>query len=211
MSGAEEHPIAPGEHLSRVAGQRGFRGYGPLWDHPANQGLRQRRVNPHILAVGDQVHVPELELREVDRGTEQRHRFKVDLRPLSLRVQFQRWDRAPRSGVPATVLLDGKSAPAQALAPAGLAVVVEALTDRCRIGFPTEELLLRLGFLQPADTVAGYRERLTNLGYEAGDSDNPSDYQLRSAIEEFQCDEHLSVDGKVGPKTRAQLVLRHGC
>ena len=34
--------------------------------------------------------------------------------------------------------------------------------------------------------------------------------QIRSAVEEFQCDHGLSVDGEVGPKTQRALVDAHG-
>ena len=68
---------------------------------------------------------------------------------------------------------------------------------------------MRVGLLQPVDTVAGVRERLNNLGYDAGDGDDPTALQFRSAVEEFQCDQALPVDGKVGPVTRAALARAH--
>lgn len=35
--------------------------------------------------------------------------------------------------------------------------------------------------------------------------------RFRSAVEEFQCDNGLTVDGKCGPNTQAKLKLIHGC
>jgi murein L,D-transpeptidase YcbB/YkuD len=32
-----------------------------------------------------------------------------------------------------------------------------------------------------------------------------------SAVEEFQCDHGLTVDGKCGPATQARLKQAHGC
>ena len=57
---------------------------------------------------------------------------------------------------------------------------------------------------------SGQAARLTNLGYLMNTEDSP-DAELLSAVEEFQCDEELAVDGISGPKTQNQLVKVHGC
>ena len=52
---------------------------------------------------------------------------------------------------------------------------------------------------------------MSNLGYYLGplDADNPA--KFRSAVEEFQCDYGLTVDGDCGPNTQAKLKQVHGC
>jgi N-acetylmuramoyl-L-alanine amidase len=65
--------------------------------------------------------------------------------------------------------------------------------------------------LDPLDEGSGWRVRLNNLGYDAGESDDADNPRLRSAIEEFQCDYDLTVDGICGPQTQAKLLERHGC
>ena len=52
--------------------------------------------------------------------------------------------------------------------------------------------------------------RLNNLGYRAGTTPIRPSPSFRSAVEEFQCDEKLSVDGKCGPATQAKLRSVHG-
>jgi murein L,D-transpeptidase YcbB/YkuD len=55
--------------------------------------------------------------------------------------------------------------------------------------------------------------RLHNLGYlDRGDwqVSPAAELTLRSAIEEFQCDEGLTVNGVADDATRARLVVRHG-
>ena len=206
-----DHLVRPGDHLSRVAATFGFRSFGPLWNDPANAALRKRRANPHILAVDDPVHVPELVLREVDRTTEQKHRFTAQVHPLQLRLTLRDWNDEPRPGELKEVLVDGRAAKFQVVGAGSIAIPVEALTDRVTVRTPGGDLTARIGFLQPVDTLAGQRERLTNLGYEAGDSSDPKQLDFRSAVEEFQCDHGLAVDGVVGPVTRAKLVAVHGC
>lgn len=67
-----------------------------------------------------------------------------------------------------------------------------------------------IGALPSESTILGQEARLNNLGYRAGTTADPSSAPFRSAIEEFQCDEKLTVDGKCGPKTQAQLRKVHG-
>ena len=64
--------------------------------------------------------------------------------------------------------------------------------------------------LPPVGTILGQEARLNNLGYRAGTSADPTSRDFRSAVEEFQCDEGLVVDGKCGPATQAKLTSVHG-
>ena len=59
---------------------------------------------------------------------------------------------------------------------------------------------------------SGQQERLRNLGYLADPlpGDDPEEL-FRIAVEEFQCDHKLAVDGKCGPATQAKLRDVHGC
>ncbi|MGE0555052.1 MAG: peptidoglycan-binding domain-containing protein [Gemmatimonadales bacterium] len=209
--GPAEHLARPGDHLGRIATAWGLRSSAVLWNDPNNASLRRRRASPHLLAVGDSVYVPELTLQVFDRPTEQRHRFRAELRPLVLRLALQRADGSPNVTPPTAVLLDGKPAGYRGGPPGELTIPIETVTDRCRLTLGADELVVRIGFLQSIDVVAGYRERLTNLGYDAGDGDDPADRQLRSAVEEFQCDQGLKVDGVCGPETRRRLATVYGC
>lgn len=207
---AFKHTVAPGDHMSRVAAANGFRSYVPLVDDPANAPLMKLRKTPHVLGVGDPVDIPPLEAREVERPTDQRHRFHAVIPELVLRVKHLTWAGAP-APTPSTALGDGKPLDVTPAGAGTFSVPVSPVTDRVQLDTGGDELLLRVGFLQPVDTIAGARERLSNLGYEAGEKDDPADLQLRSAVEEFQCDQHLQVDGRIGPDTRARLFKTHGC
>ena len=67
-----------------------------------------------------------------------------------------------------------------------------------------------VGPLPPVSTILGQQARLNNLGYRAGTDADPSSRAFRSAVEEFQCDQGLGVDGRCGPQTQAKLASVHG-
>ena len=72
-------------------------------------------------------------------------------------------------------------------------------------------IAIRIGDLDPVTEISGQIARLNNLGYFAGDIKSPDHVAVESAVEEFQCDNNLTVDGICGPKTQAQLKKVHGC
>ena len=72
---------------------------------------------------------------------------------------------------------------------------------------------IELRVMPPVDQPAGQRARLDNLGYvpvpmpgETIVEAEPSAW----AIEEFQAEQGLVVDGVCGPETQATLVQAHG-
>jgi peptidoglycan hydrolase-like protein with peptidoglycan-binding domain len=69
---------------------------------------------------------------------------------------------------------------------------------------------VRIGHLDPHDEDSGWQARLVNLGYIPGTLDDITDDHFRWAVEEFQCDHHLKVTGKLDDATRAKLKDSHG-
>jgi peptidoglycan hydrolase-like protein with peptidoglycan-binding domain len=81
---------------------------------------------------------------------------------------------------------------------------------------PVNEILIpiKIGHLDPVEEVSGQKARLNNLGYFAGPLEGKTEENTAmflSAIEEFQCDHGLLVDGICGPMTQAKLRQVHGC
>jgi peptidoglycan hydrolase-like protein with peptidoglycan-binding domain len=74
---------------------------------------------------------------------------------------------------------------------------------------------IKIGHLDPVEEQSGQQSRLNNLGYFAGPLAAASNEGNRalflSAVEEFQCEHGLTVDGKCGPLTQAELKQVHGC
>jgi hypothetical protein len=207
---ATSHQTVPGEHIARIAAVYGLRSLAVIWDHPANAALRALRETPHILAPGDRVFIPAVTAHTENGSTEQRHRFRAAVPSLAVRIARQQWDGTVIETPPDSVTRDGK--PAEFTISHGtIDVPIEPFDAKVVATTSGTEMVAMIGFLQPVTTVPGFRERLNNLGYRAGDADDPHELAIRSAVEEFQCDQKLTVDGVCGPTTQKMLVQVHGC
>jgi len=68
---------------------------------------------------------------------------------------------------------------------------------------------LRLGHLDPIDTVSGAKQRLSNLGYGCGPGPD-LDETTREALRAFQGDQGATQTGELDDTTRTQLQQAHG-
>jgi len=225
------HTVAPGEHLSGIAHAHGFASYKTIWEAAENQKLKEERKNPNILLVGDRVFIPEKETKEESRPTDKKHRFEFQPETLKLRIGLMDLKNKPIEGHLCSLTVEGKSID---LTTKGDGTVEDFIPNLAAVGKlvdhgkPGEEphiereIPLKIGHLDPEDTVSGQIARLNNLGYNAGVvpdhalTDNEAETlrkspQFLSAVEEFQCDFGLKVDGICGKNTRDKLVKVHGC
>ncbi|MFN0130957.1 MAG: peptidoglycan-binding protein [Phycisphaerales bacterium] len=209
------HTIQQGEHLTRIAVDHGFTHIDPIWDHADNKALRDKRKNPNVLAPGDKLFIPERELRTEERPTEQRHKFRLHLRGVRLIVVLLKADHAPLANTALVLEIEGSRRELKTDADGRFIEWIPTHAASGRLKYketpdaPETVLDIKIGHLDPPDIPAGQRARLANLGYDPGDADNLAD--LKSAIEEFQLDYALKVDGVIGPKTIDALTKAHGC
>jgi hypothetical protein len=77
-------------------------------------------------------------------------------------------------------------------------------------GPPAIDFQVRVEALPPVSSAAGFLARLRNLGYYPEALAEEQAAEQRSALEEFQCDNGLKVDGIKGPKTEAKMLEVHG-
>src|SRR5262245_51865590 len=83
------HRVKQGEHLSRLAQQYGFSDYCTIWNHPQNAELKRKRNNPNVLYPGDILFIPDRELCEEVRPTDQCHAFVLRRPNLKLRLVLE--------------------------------------------------------------------------------------------------------------------------
>lgn len=213
--------VQQGDHISKIAADHGLRLWQTIWDHPDNEELKAKRVNPNVLLPGDELEVPEREERTENCATAQRHRFQAKTNGLMLRVKTLDFDRQPVANAEATLWVAGDFQHMKTDGEGLLERVLplDAQEGRLRVTSPkiagTLDVPLDIGHLDPVDVVTGQIGRLNNLGYDAGEVQEPEDdaakTRVASAIEEFQCDQGLKVDGICGPNTQKKLKEAHGC
>lgn len=217
---SETYTVVQGDHLSRVAAQFGFADYLTIWDHASNASLKKARDNPNVLLPGDRLFIPDLEPKRETVATGKTHPFQLRIETLMLRIGLEDVLFKPLANVKCELTIDGQLfsllTNAKGQFEHVLLPTAEKAELRIRDGATrTDDLLIpvRIGHLNPIESVTGQKARLNNLGYFAGAVDKDDERLFRSAVEEFQCDQlgHAAVDGKCGPKTQAKLKAMHGC
>ncbi len=215
---AGNYTVRQGDHLCRIAKAFGFSDYRTLWNHPNNADLKQARQNPNVLFPGDILFIPDHEPGIKSGGTDQRHVFKLNMPVLKLRLILEDLYEKPIARAPCLLVLgsdsrhlttDGNGRIEQDISPDAddaTLVIQDAQTP-----FDNTSIAIKIGYLDPVDKVSGQTGRLNNLGYFAGNVNQPDNPAFKSAVEEFQCDHGLTVDGKCGPITQSKLKQVHGC
>ena len=69
---------------------------------------------------------------------------------------------------------------------------------------------LRLGCLDPANTVTGVADRLNNLGFHDGSRPTEMTEELQSSLRAFQKSNELEVSGEIDQPTQDKLRELHG-
>lgn len=218
---AGEYIVQAGDYLASIARTHGIRDWRVLWDHPENAVLKASRKTPDILAPGDRVYIPEPTARQVDAPTDARHRFTLKAQLPTLNVLLHRQYDDPLAGIDCLHAVDGQVRPMVSDAQGGL---VRPIPSDAHVGQVTLrnvpalaenlQLDLAIGHLDPVETLRGQQQRLDNLGYMAGPYGRSPEDNARlfdSAVQEFQCDQGLVVDGVCGSRTQAALRQMHGC
>jgi hypothetical protein len=211
------HVVQPGEHLARIAQHHGFADHRSIWDDAANASLKARRGNPNVLAPGDRLVIPERVEKGVTCTTGRLHRFQWTRPSLHLRFVIKGFDGQPLARAPCIVEVKGERRRLWSDAGGAVELPIDRDVEEAVLTFrdplsPFEvELALLVGHLDPVETWPGLKARLGNLGYYSGPAGGAEDEALRHAVEEFQCDHGLRVDGVCGTVTRERLVQEHGC
>lgn len=214
---AENYTVKQGDHLSKIAKAFGFSDYHTIWDHPENADLKKKRQNPNVLLPGDTVFIPDRQVRQESRSTDQAHRFTARGRTLKLRVTLEDLYEKPIAGARCVLSLEGDIRRfttdeagrfEQVIDPEVRTAYLSILDDQTP--YHDAQIAIKIGDLDPVEAMSGQIGRLNNLGYFAGDCDQPDPAAFQSAVEEFQCDHGLQVDGNCGPITQAKLKQVHG-
>lgn len=203
------YTVVQGDHIASISADAGYLSWKTIWDDGRNAALKAKR-NPNVLYPGDVLEIPAKQKKEESIPTTEYSTFQTIGDPVQLKIVVQDWAGNPIVDTELDIQLDAGeklktagdgSATKKVLDPQGNKVgqlLVKGYT-----------LALKLGHLDPVEELSGQLARLNNLGYQAGEGD-ANDQNFRSAVEEFQCDNGLTVDGICGSGTQAKLKDIHG-
>ena len=206
----KKHTVQQGETCASICAQYGV----PekvVWNDSSNKQLKDSRKNPNVLFPGDELNILDTRDKVVDAQTEDRHRFRHLGVPFKLRLELRDGSGEPITDCECELELGNTSLNLTTDDKGRIEAELPLAAEQGELHFQGGTIALVVGHLDPIDELSGWRERLNNLGYHAGSSDAEECQQRRYALEEFQCDYDLAVDGICGPKTHAKLVEIHGC
>lgn len=217
-----QHIVKQGEHISSIAERYGFEDFKVIWDHPDNAELKKLRDNPHVLFPGDTISVLDKEPKTVDAATGKKHTYTIKLKKLKLRVKLLNLAADPVKDTPCKVSVD--NAAEKELTTDGEGLVEQPIARNAKLAklvVNDADFSMKIGFLNPiaegdpvaddpANTDTGWEQRLNNLGYVVPPADDRDPDELRSAIEEFQCDHGMKAKGEKDAPTRSKLLQIHG-
>jgi N-acetylmuramoyl-L-alanine amidase len=223
----KEHIVKQGEHVSSIAKKYGFADYRQIWDHGDNAKLKQKRKNPNVLLPGDHVVIPDRDDKQVPGATNQRHTFKMRRPPLHLRLKMEKGYGGAVDNIACELLVEfdlfkvtsDEEGGIEHLIPKDAQQAYLTVKDTLAVKgrqVPIDiRVPIKIGFLNPVEDPSGQKARLVNLGYYRaadGEADEAIDEEeFAAAVEEFQCEHGLIVNGKCDDVTQAKLKEVHGC
>jgi hypothetical protein len=216
---ATYHEVEQGECLSSIALLYGFSDYHTIYNHPKNAEFKKKRPDPNVIYPGDEIFIPDKELKHENRGTEKKHKFKIHPSKTLLRIIVKDENEKPLAGKDyelkiGDLILKGSTNSAGLLEQTVAADVTEGTLKLWRDqSTPGNYLswILKIGHLDPVTLATGIQGRLNNLAFNCGSVDGIIGPKTKAAVRAFQEYYGLQVDGIPGPITQAKLKELHGC
>jgi hypothetical protein len=217
--GGTTYTVRAGDTIIRIADAHRFRSWETIWQAPENAGLRDQRPDPHVLAPGDRLYIPDKVTKEFDCATLEKHTFRLRAMTQHLRQRFLDEDGRPLGGRTYDLTVNGKTIRNATDGEGWLEEPVPVAATRAEVRLWLVDgdddgcitYAFALGHLDPADTPAGVKARLHNLGYACGDphADGLDDDATREAVRRFQREHGVAESGEVDDATRRALVDAH--
>lgn len=210
--------VRQGDYLTKLAHTMGFDA-DTIWNHAKNEHLRSSRPEQDLLHPGDVLWIPDApehrKLGVIPFSTN-RYAARIPKKPLEVRVQI---GGEPLPKEPYAILGLGPD-PIQGETDEDgwikSSVDVHVRDVEVVLTRKNRTLRVRVGDLDPIDTLSGLRKRLLHLGFYrpgrigAENQDAIEGDALVSALKSFQAARSLPATGKLDADTRQALTQVHG-
>jgi len=210
------HTVEQGECLASITKHYCLSDYRLIYDHPQNADFKRKRPNPNIIYPGDVLFIPDKELKEESRSTDQRHKFKLKGQLVLLRIVVKDEQAQPYAskkykltvaGIEYTGMTNGQGLLEQK-------IPADATEGELKLWTGNNEMSLHgwklsIGHLDPVETATGVQARLNNLGFYCGAVDGIVGPMTSDALREFQAAEGLPQTGAINGATRNRLQSKH--
>lgn len=215
----QQHTVAQGETLLRIAKQYGYQTSKALYNHPSNAEFKALRPDPNLIYPGDKITIPPKKEKFIPLRTNSINSFVVQNEKEYFRLQVSYDDGDDITGK-RVVLNIGSQTIDTVLQSDGLIEVElnnnDALTGSVDLYLkdgdttPTKSFAVQIGNLDPIDTLSGVQGRCNMLGFNCGKVDGINGAKTKAGVREFQQAQQLQVDGIAGPVTKSRLVYVYG-
>ncbi len=185
---AKKKVVRPGDCIIKYAYEAGVP-VNRIVTEADNAELMAQRETPNILLPGDEVTVPEKELKSEPVETEQRHVFVRREEKAEIRIKIHELGR-PRANEPFHVMIGDKrfeGDPPQTDDDGLVVCQVPPNTGKATIviGEYEDEYEVRLGHIDPIDSVSGMHGRLENLALYHSGINAPWNAESAEAMSDF--------------------------
>ena len=197
--------VGSGEGTSSIAKKHGFF-WETIWNHGENSELRQKRKDPDVLFENDEIFIPEKRQREVSKGTEAEHTFKLKGVPCKLKIRLLKLGQ-PRANEDYVCDIDGDLTNGKTDGDGNIEQFIPptAKSGRLLLRGGKEIITLALDALDPVSLPSGVQHRLNNLGFSCGGEMGEIGDKTREALKKFQAANGLKETGEADEATKGKL------
>lgn len=210
----QQHTVAQGETLLRIAKQYGYQTSKALYNHPSNAEFKALRPDPNLIYPGDKITIPPKKEKFIPLRTNSINSFVVQNEKEYFRLQIIHEDGDDITGKRIVITIGSQTI--DTVLPSDGLIEVElndndSLTGQVDLylkedqSSPSESFTAQVGHLDPIDTLSGVQARYNLLGFDCGTVDGINGSKTKAGVRDFQYEHDLEVDGIAGAKTKAKL------
>ncbi|MBU2894053.1 peptidoglycan-binding protein [Colwellia sp. D2M02] len=215
----QQHTVAQGETLLRIARQYGYKTSTALYNHPSNAEFKALRPDPNLIFPGDIITIPAKKEKFMPLRASSINTFVVQNEKEYFRLKVFYEDGRDITGK--RIVLNIGSQTIDTVLPTDGLVEVElnendTLTAQIDLYLkegettPSKSFTAQVGELDPVDTLSGVQARCNLLGFDCGKVDGINGAKTKAGVKGFQFVHGLEVDAIAGKKTKAKLKQVYG-